>query len=476
MKLLPEAKNSSFFSNSLFIFLIRFFPSLVNTLIIILFSKNLAPSLYGAYQNFWIQLNVIYPIACFGIHVFIITYPPGTLVRFLERLKAKHYILYTLWLVLFGAVFSFLQFHSLHVLFLIPFFYLIIFAFTFVLESALIVFKKFRLLVSVSIFYSLVFFLCHWLMVKNIISIQELFLYLLIISFLKLLIYSGQLVSCFRILKANTPETALSAKARSLWLHLGFYDIVQMLFSWIDKFAISLLLSTQLSAIYFNGSMNIPFLPLILSAVSSAVLMQMATNKKENETVHTLQLVNQSAKILSAIIFPLFFFFVFYRYQLFTVLLSDKYLPSIPIFLISSLAIPVRAYGFTTVLQNKHKGSIINAGAVMDLLLACILMYPLYKLMGLRGVALSFVITTYLQAGFYLYHTARVLKVRVSKLIPFANWVIKLIVFAFLFLIAHYISIRYFSDLFTLILGCAFSIVVVLASLLIEFKSSGKHG
>jgi O-antigen/teichoic acid export membrane protein len=249
-----------------------------------------------------------------------------------------------------------------------------------------------------------------------------------------------------------------------------------MLFSWIDKFAISLLLSTQLSAIYFNGSMNIPFLPLILSAVSSAILMQMASNKKENETVHTLQLINQSAKILSAIIFPLFFFFVFYRYQLFTVLLSDKYLPSVPIFLISSLAIPVRAYGFTTVLQNKHKGSIINAGAVMDLLLACILMYPLYELMGLPGVALSFVITTYLQAGFYLYHTARILKVSVLQLIPFANWGIKLIIFAFLFIIVHYISIQYFSNLFTLILGCAFSIVVVLTSLLIEFKSSGKHG
>jgi len=476
VRLLPEAKNNSFYSNSLFIFLIRFFPSLVNTLIIILFSKKLGTSLYGAYQNFWIQLNVIYPIACFGIHVFTITYPPGTLTKFIGQLKSKHYFLYALWLFVLSSIFALLQFRSLHVSFPIPFFYLLIFALTFIVESALIVFKKFRLLITTSILYSLAFFACHVLMAKGLITIQQLFIYLLIISVLKLIIYSIKLVGGIRIFKMNNIETVLPNNARSLWLHLGLYDIVQILFSWIDKFTISILLSTQLSAIYFNGSMNIPFLPLILSAVGSAVLIQLASGNKEDETVHTLQLLNHSAKILSAIIFPLFFFFVFYRYELFAVLLSDKYLPSVPIFLISSFAIPVRAYSFTTVLQNRHKGSIINTGAIIDLLLACILMYPLYKLMGLQGVALSFVITTYLQAGFYLYHTARVLKVNVSQLIPYANWVIKLIIFFFLFLIIHYISARYFSNLFTLILGCAFSIVVVLASLLIELKSSGKHG
>ncbi|MGN6567043.1 MAG: hypothetical protein ACTHJ0_03770, partial [Flavipsychrobacter sp.] len=91
-----QIKGNALFSNSLFIFLTRFFPSLASTIVLIIFSRNLDESTYGLYQNFWIQLNVLFPIACFGIHVLLITYSPAVMVRLMTSLQAKHYIIYSI--------------------------------------------------------------------------------------------------------------------------------------------------------------------------------------------------------------------------------------------------------------------------------------------------------------------------------------------------------------------------------------------
>ena len=473
-----EIKSSALLSNSLSIFLTRFFPSLANTLVLIVFSRNLTEDTYGLYQNFWIQLNVLFPIACFGIHVFVITYSPSFMVRLMTSLQAKHYIIYSLWLLLFGSVFALLQFRALQLNFIIPLFFLLSYSLSFILESTLIVFKRFKALVGISFLYSLVFTLLHIAYLHYEFPLQLLFLSLLLITSIRLMLYA--LITNANVKKhldTQAEQNVTLKDVRSLWLHLGVYDVLQVLFNWIDKFIMSLVLIASMSAIYYNGAMNIPFLPLILSAAGSAILIQLATVKKEDEQAHTLKLLNQSAKMLSCIVFPLFLFLLFFRYELFGVLLSEKYLASVPVFLISILVIPLRAYSFTTVLQNQHKGAIINIGAVLDIVLACLLIYPLYKWLGLPGVALAFVITTYLQATFYLYHTARVMKVKMPDLLPYKNWVVKIVFFTITLLAFHYLLQYFFTPATTLISGAVLSAIIILISLWTEYKTyRGKYG
>jgi hypothetical protein len=122
-------------------------------------------------------------------------------------------------------------------------------------------------------------------------------------------------------------------------------------------------------------------------------------------------------------------------------------------------------------LQKKHKGGIVNKGAIMEIILACVLMYPLYRWLGLPGVALSFVFTTYLQATYYLYHTARVLQVPMLALLPLGNWITKLLIFAALLFFVHLLSTLYFPARIALFLGSIFTILVVMISLYIEIKA-----
>jgi O-antigen/teichoic acid export membrane protein len=178
--------------------------------------------------------------------------------------------------------------------------------------------------------------------------------------------------------------------------------------------------------------------------------------------------------MLSSIVFPVFFFLYIFRNELFVTVLSEKYIPAIPIFAVSILSLPVRAYSFTTVLQRAHKGHIINIGAVAELVLALALMYPLYLFMGLPGVALSFVISTYLQAVFYLIATARHLRVSPLHLLPLRNWTVKFVMYGSVMLAIHYIGALQYTGKATLLLGALGMVILILFTFVFELNRK-KH-
>jgi hypothetical protein len=174
-------------------------------------------------------------------------------------------------------------------------------------------------------------------------------------------------------------------------------------------------------------------------------------------------------------VFPVFCFFFFFRYEVYQWLLPD-YRESVPIFVATLLGLPLRAYSFTTILQKLHKGRIINIGALADLVLALVLMYPMYRLMGLPGVALAFVITTYLQVAYYIYYIARFLHSPVSAFLPYINWLYKLIGFAMLFFAVHYLAVQYFVARNAVFLGAVVMAIAIAATLGYELKKGRTYG
>src|ERR1700735_1843035 len=120
---LPKPGSNSLSGNSFFIFITRFLPSLATLLVVIWYSRYLTQGVYGNYQRFWILLNVIYPFACFGIHVVIMTYSRDFILRLARTIKASYFLLYFLWMLALSAVFAALEYYTLHIPFIIPFFF-----------------------------------------------------------------------------------------------------------------------------------------------------------------------------------------------------------------------------------------------------------------------------------------------------------------------------------------------------------------
>lgn len=470
MKFLQGAKRNPFLSNAFFIFIIRFFPSVANLAVISYYSKNLDAMLYGTYSNFWINLNLLYPLACLGIHVLVFTYPANFILKIVKRISLSQYSLYGLWLFIIAALFALLQSASLHT-WAVPFCFIIVYAATFILESCLMVCKKFSVLVWVNVIFSILYFGIHKYIFNYSFSLQSLFTALLLLCSLRLLIYVIVAARYFRReVQADEPSFFDIKKIRALWLYLALYDVVQNYSGWIDKFIVAHTLDSRSSGIYYNGSLNIPFLPLLLGAALSAVLIELSDTGQANETPRILKLMDKTGRIMSCIVFPLFFFLLLYRYPVVVLLLSAKYIPAIPVFLVSLLVLPLRAYSFTSVLQREHQGVLINKGAIADVIIGCALIYPLYKLIGLPGVALAFVISTYLQASYYIYHTARILQVGWYRLLPLGNWLLKLVIFGLLFIVLHLITTHYFTNVIAVILGAVSTMVIILFTLWLEIK------
>jgi O-antigen/teichoic acid export membrane protein len=467
----PGHRSGSLFSNSLYIFIIRFFPSMANLLVLLYYSRHLDKPTYGTYQNFWIQLSFLYPLACFGIHAVITTYSVSTVVKLARGIHGRQYLVYSLWLLALSTTFALLQ-SSLGIGFLVPFAFMLSFSVGIIIESFLIVSKSFKVLSSINLVYAIVYLYIHKYVLDHGFSFEKLFIYLLALSLLRILVSVSVVITNIKRHKDDGHEEFRSvAEIRKLWIHLGFYDILQTLSNWIDKFLVSLLLTSSLSAIYFNGTQNIPFLPLILSAAGSSVLMQMTRVKEEDERSSLLQLMKRSTRFLSNIVFPLFFFLIFFRYELFDVLLPG-YSASVPIFFISLFMLPFRAYSFITVFQKLHQGHISNIGGVGELILACALMYPLYLWLGLPGVMLSFIISSYSQMFYYFYHISRLLNTSMLNLLPLANLGIKITTYCLLFFFTHYIVTSFFGMKMSLLIGIVIMMATVILSLLIDIISA----
>lgn len=430
-------QHTSIVGSSIRIFIIRFFSTLASLITMIYFSHQLEPKYYGVYQNFWVQLSIASSIGGLGLGLLIFTYPPQTLRHLIQKLKPKFYLGYGALLIVTGIGFMLLRHHSVSDALqkgYLSFLFFIFYTFSLLLEAFAIIIKKHRLLTVTGLLYALSFVGSAFFAYYNGFRLETFIACLLPFLILRTLILFFPFYS---FMKEKAPGKFMKAgrgSALSLWIHLGFYDLATMLIIWIDKFIISLVTNEETAAVYFNGTFSIPFLPIVLSAVSSATLIQLTQSASAAEKARLMQ---QVGKVLSCAAYPLFFFLLVYREEFVLTVFSDQYKASIPIFLCSILILPVRAYSNTIILQNLQKGKIMNVGLILDFITAAILFYPLYLWLGLAGVALSFVISTYVQSLFYLYHSAKLLGVSIWSMIPLKNWLIKAAFFGILTVTLH---------------------------------------
>jgi O-antigen/teichoic acid export membrane protein len=471
MRMPDQNTKRSLLANSTYIFLIRFFPALATYVAMILILRNADRSFNGVYQQFWVQWQVYNVIACIGIPALFITYPWEKISKLVSRLSGKFILPFIGWLGLISIIFAYNQFQGytrFYTWFSICF--LFISALIAILESYLMSARKHELIFCSSTLYAIIFAVVHWLFIQQTIEVYQLFLYVFAGGLVRcLLLFTGALL----LLRNNQQYGAFQEplkSVRSLWFHLGLYDMLQTIFRWADKFILSALLSSELFAVYFTGTIEVPFLALLLGAVGSAMLMRL--NNAETSEGDRITILKESARKLSYIVFPLFFFLVIFRHELFEVVFTNKYAESVPLFLISCMVIPLRACNFTAILQHKGKGRIINTGAVIDLALAVILMYPLYLLWALNGIALAFVISTYVQAWFYLYHTARIMNCKLTDLLPLAGWLKSAVILLVLFIALYYLLHAVLSSFYALLAGgivtCIMMFVNVLPTVLLH--------
>lgn len=465
--------SKSFTGNSLYIFVAKFFPALALSIVWIYASKEINAKDYGLFQKFWTQLFVLATFGTIGFPVFILTYSPAKAISIIRKINAKAIGIYILFLISLATLFAVLQEQNQSGLGLNAFLLLAVFTALILSDAMLIVFKSFKAIIAINFFYSALFCLIHFRNIYYGFDLQQLLLHILILCIIRLAFCLFFIRKGLQKHRTQLPvlESDDWGKIKALWIQLGINDIITILFRWIDKFVLSLILAKELFAVYFNGTTEIPFLPILFSAVSSAAVQHWANEHFAAERKNKIPLLHYSARILSSIMFPLFFFFILFRVEFLTVVFSPNYTSAVWIFVCAQLVLPVRAYPFTAILQSEHRGDIINKGALIDLIMACILIYPLYLLMGLPGVALSFVLSTYWQAAYYLVHTSKIMNTSIASLIPGSLLLRKFLLFGIIMVTAFFVITHFSTNTLSIfIAGCIVLISTTFVSLWYDWK------
>jgi O-antigen/teichoic acid export membrane protein len=220
------------------------------------------------------------------------------------------------------------------------------------------------------------------------------------------------------------------------WAFLGLNDLLSVFARWIDKLVLIYLLTPKDFALFFNGSIEIPLFGMIASVIGSIMLVEIAS--KIDIKKHAVKIFNESFLMLSCVVFPVFWFLLLYRNELFFVAFGHKYDASIPIFLISLMIVPLRINNYSVILQCYNKSNEVLKGSVYDILIALALMPILYYFFGVKGITLSIVISTYFQLFYYLKQSAKVLNIPILHLIPIHHLFKKLIITAFIYLVVFF--------------------------------------
>ncbi len=419
---------------------------LVQITILILYSRMLSVEEYGRYQSVWLFINVFGVAILFGLPSLLLSAGSETVLRWIKNNKLLFVCL------ALGA-------HLIPVLYLalardgfeantLPWLYalLIVQNLSVIRETLAVKYDQQKRLFVVQILFNLAWLTVHFLVLKSGYSLPLLISLLTLLCLLKAISLPWKYAS---ITENNEPKSP-----GKQWLFLGLFDIVGMLFKWVDKWVILLFVSVAQFAIYFNGSYEIPLFPLLVSAAGSIMIVELSKSETIKEDAPVL--FRKCMRYLAIPVLPSFFFLLQNHEQFFLFVFGDKYAEAVPVFFVALFVIPVRICHFTSALQALHRNDIVVKGAFLDLALAIILLIILYPLFGLPGLALAFVISTWMQAGYYLHHTARLLNKPLSSFIPY-RYLVSISLFSLLILfigkmVASFLSL---NILFTSAVICA---------------------
>lgn len=382
---------------------------LVQITILILYSRMLSVEDYGKYQSVWLFINVFGVAILFGLPSLLLSAGSKRVLRWIKKNKALFVSLALAVHLIPGAYLAFtnngFETNTL------PWLYALLLAqnFSVVRETLAIKYDRQKRLFLVQILYNISWLIVHLLIVKSGYSLPLLIALLTLLCLLKALSLPWKYSSLAEI---NEPKSV-----GKQWTYLGLFDVVGVLFKWVDKWVILLFVSVAQFAIYFNGSYEIPLFPLFVSAAGSIMIVELSKSVKVKEEAPPL--FRKCMRYLAIPVIPSFFFLLLNHEQFFLFIFGDKYAEAIPVFFVALFVIPVRICHFTAALQALHRNDIVVKGAFLDLALAIVLLIILYPLFGLPGLALAFVISTWMQAGYYLYHTARLLNKPLSSFIPY---------------------------------------------------------
>lgn len=437
----------------------RLLPLFSLLFITIIYSHRLSLDEYSLFQSVWMYANVISVIIGYGVTTIIFSSDTYTIISFIKRNRKEIFTSYSVLSLAACVIFYIVSDHFSVALKLLVILFIFLQFVNTILETWIIRNEKQSQYLLINLAYAIFFFLWHlYIIFQPAFQLNMLIVGVIILSALKMMLL-------FTIKPATTGTdhitTATEKELKRHWAYAGINDIFGILSKWADKLILIYLLTPGEFAIFFNGTIDIPFVAMFISITGSYMMMRMASDKKNSEL--TSHLFRENFLMISSFSFPLFFFLFFFRNEFFLIFFGEKYLPAVPIFAVSVFILLLRVNHFGGILQIHSRSDWVTIGSLIDLIISSVLVFILYHFFGMQGAACAIVISTLVQLTYYLAKSSQLLGKSIAELVPLRALLARLALSgAFMFITR--MMLPSVSATISLIIGALVMVAVIVAS------------
>ena len=161
----------------------------------------------------------------------------------------------------------------------------------------------------------------------------------------------------------------------------------------IDKAIVSHFLPIEEFAVYGRGAMELPIATIITASVTSMLAALFVQKLSDGDYNSFVKLWHDAVRIVALILFPIFIYFVLVSNEFITLMYSDAYAGSTPVFLCYLCLLPTQITAFDAIIRYAGKTRIILFVSGMVVCVNIILSLILVKNIGAIGPAIATMIS-----------------------------------------------------------------------------------
>jgi O-antigen/teichoic acid export membrane protein len=205
-------------------------------------------------------------------------------------------------------------------------------------------------------------------------------------------------------------------------LPLGLSGLLWALQVDIDNYFVNHYFSAAMFAIYANGCFDVPLVGMLSDSVGSVLIPRISALQDKNSMQDIIDVTVKAIRGLAFAYAPIFVFVSIAANQVITVLFSDEYLASVPIFRVNLMMVLLAIVAVDPVLRAfKSEYIWLLRMNIALLALLCVALYFGTTRFGLVGAVSCVIIVQYIARGLLVWKITRLLNVRWDDLRPLAD-------------------------------------------------------
>ncbi len=278
----------------------------------------------------------------------------------------------------------------------------------------------------------------------------HLFIYLLAgFNLLMSLLRIGTVTRYFAFRLRPVWEMPLLREVLAFSLPICLSSAIGTVSRYMDRAVIGLFYTPAQFAEYAQGARELPY-SIITGAIISVLMPQVIKNFNTGGVSNSIELWKKGMVSSSYLIFFAIGSNILLSREIITVLYSEKYLQSVPVFIVYTLLLVSRVTYWGMFLQAMKKPKLVMVVSLFSLGSNLVLNFVFIKLFGMIGPAISAVTTSYASVGIYLYLNCKNLNVSLKEFLPLKKLGViigvNVLAFALFGLLKYYYLDRIVSD------------------------------